>query len=70
MKTVKGYLKLTVTPCEGGCNIGREIEMSDVGIEEKAMLLDAFLETIELPKAKAAVLCEMMARGIIGQGNE
>ncbi len=67
---MEGYVKLTATPCEDGCEIEQDVQLEHVSIEGKAMLLESFLEAIEMPQDIASLLCQMLNDGVVGRKAE
>ena len=62
---MKGYIKITAEPAEGGNITATEVDLQDISLADKACLLNAFLKGLQISVTEASVHLLAIRGGLI-----
>lgn len=62
---MKGFIKITVEPAEGGSISRTEVELKDVSFADKTCMLNAFIKGLQIPPSEAALHLLAIRSGLV-----
>ena len=62
---MKGFIKITAEPAEGGNVTRTEVQLQDVGFADKTCMLNAFLKGLQITPVEAELHLTAIRHGLI-----
>lgn len=62
---MKGFIKITAEPAEGGNVTRTEVQLQDVGFADKTCMLNAFIKGLQIPPSEAALHLLAIRSGLV-----
>ena len=62
---MKGFIKITAKPAEGGSVTRTEVRLPDIGFTDKTCMLNAFLEGLQISPPEAELHLVAIRHGLI-----
>lgn len=62
---MKGFIKITAEPTEGGSVTRMEVQLQDIGFADKACMLNVFLKGLQISPPEAELHLAAIRHGLI-----